>query len=265
MVKKIKMEGFYEISILPDIIIKASIVRVPTSEIKLDPRNVRFSHIDKKLTDKEMETKILDESETNRLCLEIDLAGGLRERPLIDSKLVVREGSRRIACYRRLKRKYKNNPKERKKWESVQCIMLPEGTEEKYIALYLAGPHITGKSEWNKLSQASHIYDLYYKHRLTYEQIRSSLRMGKKTIIRIVKTYRRHSEYGKKYRKDDRLWLRKYSYFLEFLRRGDLKEWSTSEDWVQKFMDWLKEGKFRRGEQVRELHKILRNKEALNI
>lgn len=265
MEKDIKFEEFIEISVFPGRKIHAPLVRVPLSKIKLDSENVRFAHLNKKFTDQEMEEIILQEDDTQELCDEIEFSEGLREKPVINSDLVVKEGSRRISCLRELVRKYKNNPEKRKKYDTVQCIMFPKETPPKEIALYLAGVHVSGKKPWDALNKASHIYTLYNQYKMTYDEIRVALRMGKGTVMRAIKAYKYHTEYGKKYGNVDEKWLKKYSYFDEVLKRGDLKPWSESEENIQEFMEWLRDNRIEAGMEVRDLSRILENNEAFKI
>jgi len=270
MVEKIKFEKYVEISIAPTRTVRASAVTVPISQLKLDQNNVRFAHLGKVFTDEEMQQAIVDEEDTKNLCAEIDYSKGLTD-PLIivENKVpnffIVKEGCRRLVCCRQLVKKYANDLKERKKFEYIHCLLIPNDTPERDIALYLARVHVSGKKRWRALNKAAHMYELHYTYGMTYDDIKSALSMGKSTIARMIKAYRIHTEYGKLYASVDKKWLEKYSYFDEFLRRKDLLQWSKSDEWISKLMIWLKNGKLSRGDQIRELSKILSDRDGIDV
>ena len=83
--------------------IKVEIREVPIDDLKLDPNNVRFKHIDRLLTDAKIEEIIWEEQDTRDLMKSIRVSGGLMERPVVSSDYVVKEGNRRVVCLRRLK------------------------------------------------------------------------------------------------------------------------------------------------------------------
>ena len=263
--KKTKHIGFEVISITPEKKLTLILKGISLNKLKIDPYNVRFQH-EPGLGQEEMENRILDESDTKDLCKSIEFSGGLSEPLIVDSNNIVIGGCRRLVCLRLLKRRQDNNelPKTIKKsaFNPVNCKVLQEDATKKDIDLLLARIHVVGKKPWDALNKVAHIYNLYHKHKMSYDDIKKSLGMGKSTVMRFVKSYAYHTEYGKRYSKSDKKWLRKYSYFDEFFKRADLKPFNEN---VEKFMDWLINGKIEAGIEVRSLSKVIGDEEAMKI
>lgn len=253
----------YRLNITPDRTLEAELKAVPLKLLKLDPRNIRFKHISKPLTDAEMEKIIWDESDTRDLYNEIKFSQGLSDPPIVDSDYFVREGNRRIACLRKLLEPVAKSKTAvlREKIDPVQCIVLPKETPESDIAIYLTRVHVSGKKEWRALNQAAHIYELYNTHRFSYDQIRESVSISKQTAINMEQAYKKTIEYHTKY-PDDKEWLGRYSYFYELFKSKSLRQWAEKEGNVEQFMNWIAEGRIEKGEQVRTLPKIINDPEA---
>src|SRR5437016_3397866 len=75
---------------------------IDLDELKLDPRNVRFRHVNGLLSDKEIEKEIWEEHEARDLQKQIIASGGLTNQPIVNSDRVVKEGNRRIVCCRKI-------------------------------------------------------------------------------------------------------------------------------------------------------------------
>jgi len=253
----------YQIRVTPERKIEAELRFVYLKDLKLDPKNVRFRHFLKELTEKEMEQILWDDPDSRALYREILYSNGLQNPPLVDSNYVVKEGNRRVVCLRKLKEDIASGkvsiPLE--KIDPVQCIVLPVGTSDIDIAIYLTREHVTGKKKWAALDKASHVYDLYNIHRLSFDQIRESISMSKNTTMIMEAAFKKTLEYHQKY-PDDNDWLDRYSYFFELFKKKDLKAWAEKEANLDKFMQWIHDGKFKRGEQVRELRQVFQDEDA---
>ncbi|MGQ9468330.1 MAG: hypothetical protein ACUVTD_00635 [Nitrososphaerales archaeon] len=253
----------YMLSITPERKIEAEIRFVPLAKLKLDPKNVRFKHFQKELSDEEMQNEIWSDPDTRNLYREIIYSQGLQHPPLVDANCVVKEGNRRVVCLRKLKEDIQSGrfdiPLD--KIDPVQCIVLPPDITDIDIAIYLTREHVTGKKEWAALDKASHVYDLYNVHRLSFDQIREAVSMGKATAMTMEVSYKKTLEYHAKY-PDDKEWLGRYSYFYELYKKKQLKEWVEKNGNLDQFMAWVHDGKIERGEQVRELTRIIIDPDA---
>lgn len=253
----------YRLSITPERALDAELRYVPLDQLKLDPKNVRFKHFQKQLSDKKMQDEIWSDPDTRNLYREILYSQGLQNPPLVDSNSIVKEGNRRVVCLRKLKGDIQSEKIgiPLKKIDPVQCIVLPENTTDIDVAIYLTREHVTGKKEWAALDKASHIYDLYNVNRLSFDQIREAVSMSKATAMKMEAAYKKTLEYHMKY-PDDKGWLGRYSYFYELYKKKQLKEWRENEDNMELFMGWIHDGKIDRGEQVRELPRIINDPDA---
>ena len=249
-------------NISEDKIITADLISIPLSKLKLDPKNVRFKHIEELMTDQQLEETIWKESDTKSLLKEIRYSQGLSEQPLVkkisDSEYVVKEGNRRTVCLRKLKaeiasRKEENIPIE--KIDAVQCIVLPEDVDDPAIALYLARIHVSGKKPWSAANQGAHVYDLVKKFSYDWSEIAKSINVSKNTINQMVKAYDATMEYHEKY--PDQRWLHRYSHFLELYKRRGLKDWADEPKNLEQFRKWIFDGKIPMAIQVRKLEKII--------
>jgi len=257
---------YVELAVTPEKRLRLDIQEIPLRRLKLDPTNVRFHHLAAPLSDPEIEAKIWDEDDTRQLLREIIASRGLTEPPLIDSNSTVREGNRRLVCLRKLSEKthrgeYATLGIREDLWDTVTCYVLPRDTPEKDVAILLGRYHVSAKKTWRVLNKAAHVYDLYMKHGIKHEDIGACRIMGKSTVGQMIKAFQATTEYGEKYKDDD--WLAKFSYFYEAIKRKKVAEWLSKNGNTTRFMEWLGNGRFVRGEQVRRLPDIIKIPEAL--
>lgn len=252
-----------------EIIIDSKPIELPIDKLQLDPYNVRFQHLPKRMTDEEIEKFIWEEekSDITELYRQILAAKGLYEEPIVDSDFIIKEGNRRIICLRKLKNEAHNgklpgfSPHH---FDKVKCLVLPKNISQKDIDLLLATKHVKGKKPWNAFNKANHIFNLHDIHGLSYDFISKYLGMGKITVIRMVDVYKATENYGKRY-PSDKDWFRNFTYFDELYKRRDLKEFRENPKNIEKFTEWVHNKKFIDVRDVRFLAKILVDKEALEI
>lgn len=238
---------------------------VPLNDIKLDSNNVRFLHMSKRPSDKEIEKTLWDEGDTDELYKQILSAGELYEKPVLNSELTVIEGNRRIVCLRKLKVESNsgNLPGISKgHFDKVNCIVLPKNISLQEIDLFLATIHVKGKKPWNAFNKAKHIFNLHDLRGLSFDDIAKTVGMGKATVIRAVDVYKATEKYGKKYN-SDKEWFRKFTYFDELYKRKDLKEFRKDTKNLNKFENWIFHKKLDDVREVRKLVIILQDKEAM--
>ncbi len=246
-------------------IANAPIKEVSLDDIKLDPSNVRFSHISEKLTDKKIEDILWKERDTLELYKQILSARELYEEPVLNSGLIVIEGNRRIVCLRKLKREANKEelsgiPKGH--FDKIKCKILPKETLPQEIDIYVATIHVKGKKTWKAFNRAKHIFNLHELRGFSYEDISKNIGMGKATVIRNVVVYEATDKYGKKYTNDEE-WFSKFTYFDELYKRKDLKEFRKEDKNLEKFGNWIFYQKIDDVREVRKLALILQDKDAM--
>lgn len=248
-----------------------NVTNAPTKEvllkdIKLDPNNVRYLHIPKRLSDKEIEENIWNEADTLELYKQILSAGELYEKPVLNSELTVIEGNRRIVCLRKLKEKANEGELpgiSKVHFDKVNCIVLPKKTTLQETGIYLATIHVNGKKPWNAFNKAKHIFNLHESCGLSYDDLAKTIGMGKATIMRAVEVYNATEKYGKKYN-TDKEWFRKFTYFDELHKRKDLKEFRKDNKNLENFENWVFHKKLDDVREVRKLALLLQDKEAMD-
>jgi len=255
----IKEVSKYRLSITPERAIEADLMDIPLDNLKLDPENVRFRHIMRTLSEQEMIEWIWKETETKKLYQQVKFSQGLQEQPIVDSGFVVKEGNMRVVCLLKLRDEIQNGeitniPIE--KIDPVRCIVLPKKMDDTEISILLTRVHVAGKTPWRALNQAAQVYDLHNKHGYSFDKIADSCGMGKVTAMRMVDAYEQTLAYHEKH-SDDQLWVSRFSYFYELLKRKQLKDWVADPDNVEKFMEWVSAGQIEKGAEVRDLPDII--------
>jgi len=248
-----------------EFLLKPEIIKVELDKLKLDLSNVRFIHLKKTLTEKEMEDAIWKERDTESLYNQIISAKGLYEKPVINKEFVVIEGNRRIVCLRRLKA-LANAGKlpgfSKNYFDIVECEMIPPDATKEQIDLFLAVKHVKGKKEWPTFNRAKMIFNLHNIYGRSYDFLAKHLGMGKITVIRMADVYEQTERYGRRF-KDDKEWYHKFTYFDELYKRRDLKEFRSLQKNVDMFANWVYEGKFSDVRDVRLLAPVLADPDAL--
>ena len=121
--------------------VDADIVKIPLHYLRLDPKNVRFKHMERALSDKELEEEIWKDGDSKSLLREIKFSRGLSDMPFVkkitDNEYLVIEGNRRTTCLRKLaaeinSKKEKDIPRER--IDPVECVVFPSDIKDKDIA-----------------------------------------------------------------------------------------------------------------------------------
>lgn len=247
----------------------ASINDVKLDQLHLDPDNVRFRHITRKMTEKDMDEYIWDEEDTKALYNDIKWARGL-QNPLFIARAeqgyVVWEGNRRLVALRRLVGDINGGEIADlavSNFDPVPCYVFPDGVKPYEKAVYLAREHVSGKREWRKLNQAAHVYELSEVYKYPDGEIATILNVSKPTVGHTIHAFKATMEYGKHYGDQDKQWLQRYSYFFEVLKRKDLKEWTQQDGNLALLMTKIAQPAFKRAEEVRQLPKVIKDDDAL--
>ncbi len=248
--------------------IAARLVTVPIRKLRLSPNNPRVRRKSPSSDENEIEESLWREEGTRNLYNEIRYSGGLSEKPIIDSGLLVVEGNRRVACLRRLDDQARNGElpdHSEDTFGKVQCLMLPADVDPKDVDLLVARVHVSGKKEWSPLNQAEQIFDMMSKHNMQTSEVASALSISPQRIKVMFEAFRATLEYGNQYNDDEGKWVHKFSYFYELFRRRQLAEWAKDGKNLTQFMDLIsgEKPKLWLGSQVRDLAAIIDDKRAL--
>lgn len=233
--------------------------------------NPRINHIisktpNKLVTQEFIELELLKRDETKELIKDLeDNLGLIDEIYVVGNKVV--EGNTRLCAYRRLYKKHDQD----KKWKYIKCRLILDDIKDEELFYILSTFHIKGKTAWDAYEKSAYIYKMVRELNKTPEEISRHIGKQKRTIEAMLKAYEVMSD---KYfengglaegellsdNKDD---LNKYSYFEAFyLQRELAKKAEETPEFVDTFVEWVKEERFRKAQEVRDLHKILTNKKA---
>lgn len=265
-----RSRGTLQLSIVPERRIRLKHVYKKVTDLHFDVNNPRLRHLGKMETEDDVENLLWKEPSTRTLFREIEYTQGLSTPLLVDEGDVVREGNRRLVCLRKLISKIivGNSDVPMFKVDRVPCYILPRGTQEDDIALYLALEHVTGKKEWRPVNQAGQVYDLHRVYGLSFPRISDILGRSQSSIRVMEKAYSATLEYRGLFH-DDTSWMSKYSYFFEAYRHRQTAEWLTIEGNLKRLAGWINSGRVSKGAEIRNLTLIIgdsnSNRSALSV
>lgn len=252
--------------------ISYDISNVDIYSIEYYPANPRINYIISKFPPSQInqdliEQELLKLESTKERIKDLEDNKGLIDEVYVLKNQVV-EGNTRLCAYRRLCKKYPED----KRWRTIKARILQEDVTDEELFYILGIFHIKGKTEWDAYEKAAYIHKMISILNKSPEEICKQLRMQKKTLEATLHAYEVMS---KKYlstsgndnsinsSKDD---LKKFSYFDAFFHQKELvKRKDETPEFLDSFVSWVKEDRFKNAQSVRELPKILGNKKACRV
>ena len=171
---------------------------------------------------------------------------------------VVLEGNSRLCAYRHLyeKAKQKNDRGEMLKWSNIRARIIPPDAPNYIVFSMLGTWHIKGKKEWDTYEKAAYFKRMITDHGYTAKDIADSISQTEKFVNDHIDAYDmmvKHNIYT----------LEKFSYFYELLKNKKIREMAANEPAIiDNTIEAIKEGRFKRGEEIRDLPKVLVDKKA---
>jgi hypothetical protein len=168
------------------------------------------------------------------------------------------EGNTRAFIYEELAEKYVND----KKWKLIDAYVLPHKIDRNVINFIRLEKHLFGSTPWDAYEKARELYRLNTEEDYSLKRLEQLTKLSASDIKNNIQAFRDMEEqYLPKYNKPaERL---KFSYFVEFRKNKELrrliKEGKLS---LMDFCDWVGEGKFGRGEDVRKLPFVLKDEQS---
>lgn len=198
------------------------------------------------------------ESVTHKLYGDIKQNGGLIDEILVKGKVVL-EGNSRLCAYRYL---YKNakNANEKAKWNFIRAKILPDNTPNEAIFSILGTWHIKGKAEWKSFEKSAYIYRLHKEFNKTLDEITEIAKIKTKTEVKnIIDAY----ETMIKNKLDGSKDQNKYSAIFEIVKNRKMQQIRVEQPEIwNKSIEAVKNNKFQRAEDVRNLPKVIADKKA---
>lgn len=193
-----------------------------------------------------------------------DNKGLIDEVYVVGNKVV--EGNTRLCAYRRLNKKYPDDPR----WKFIKARILEDNVREDELFYILSTFHIKGKTEWDAYEKAAYIHKMIRVLNKKPEEVAKQLGRRKRSVEAMLMAYETMSKKylsnfeGDKTINGARDELKKYSYFEAFFLQKELvKKAEETPDFLDQFVEWVKEDRFKNAQNVRELPKILSHKKAM--
>ena len=202
---------------------------VAVKDLRLDPNNVRFRHITRKMSENEMEEWLFDEEDVRILKKQI-----IRDRRIQQpiyviedgvGKYIVKEGNRRTVSLRSIQRDLIKG--KIKGFEKDHFALIPvhvlKGTKHE-INIFLGQIHVSGPKEWNAVNKGAQIFELLDEDGDTLESVAEELGMTKGVVDKYHRAFKATKLYGKRF-PNDKNPVPKFSYFAELYQSKVLKNW----------------------------------------
>lgn len=242
-------------------------LKIPLKKLILDIENPRIQYfLDTRLNDDVTQEKIKfalaeGNDQYEKLKEHIERNGGIYDPIWVvpkDEYFVVIEGNTRAFIYEELSGKYVNDGK----WQSVDSYILPFKIDRNRINFIRLEKHLFGQTPWDAYEKARELYRLHTQEDYSLNRLHQLTKLTVSDIKNSIQAYMDMEEqYLPKYNKPaERL---KFSYFVEFRKNKELKRLVQEKKVsLMDFCDWVGDGKFRRGEDIRKLPLVLKDEQS---
>lgn len=222
-------------------------------------------HPPEKVTQEFIEQELLKLDSVKERIKDLEENKGLLDEIYVLGNKVV-EGNTRLCAFRRLHKKYPDDPR----WKVIKARILQDDVTEDELFYILSTFHIKGKTEWDAYEKAAYIHKMIRTLNKNPEDIAKQLGKQRKTIEAMLKAYEAMSQKYLATSSDAMLVnssrdeLKKYSYFEAFFLQKELaKKAEDTPDFLDQFVNWVKEDRLKKAQNVRELPRILAHKKAM--
>ncbi len=177
-----------------------------------------------------------------------------------EDEFICIDGNTRLAIYKEL-----NKNTEEKTWTKIKATVL-ENAQQKDIEKIRMTAHIVGARQWPAYEKARYLHDLYYHDKvMNYDEIIALCGGKKKDIERQIHAFSDMDEYYRDKVDDTAFHIDRYSGFVE-LQKPEIKEAIFAAGLVMEdFGEWIRDGKIYHLADVRNLPRVLKNKQATEI
>jgi hypothetical protein len=144
-------------------------------------------------------------------------------------------------------------------FDLVPCRVLPKDISPVQIDIWLSHIHVSGVKKWKPVNQADHIYRLAENDGLAADEIARHIGLSKPTVYMRLWAYKELVAFARKFPKD--VQPEHYSFFEELFKNRVKLSGSESDDWMNEFFRWVRDGKFDQegAKDVRHLPKVLKD------
>ena len=208
-------------------------------------------------TDDQIEQALWELESVKELFQDIKKNGGLIDEILVKGDLVL-EGNSRLCAYRHLYEKATTDD-ERMQWMGIRARMIPDSTSSEAIFSILGTWHIKGKAEWKTFEKAAYISRIHRDYGKTTKEIAALLKRSEVEVKNMIETYDRMQKHGITETQDQR----KFSAVYEVVKNREMKKLHEDKPALyDACIDAIRDGRFNRAEDVRDLPRIVKDKKA---
>lgn len=251
-----------------EIVVKGQKIQTLTEEIDIFKLNywrenprinaiIKDKYKDKDISNEEIEKELWEKDSVKDLFKEIEGNGGLIDEILVKNNIVL-EGNSRLCAYRHLynKAKQRNDEDQALKWSYIRAKIIPEEISEEVIFTILGAWHIKGKTKWATYEKAAYLKRMSIDYGYSFKDIADSISETEKFVKDNIEAYDLMV-------KNDVYNLEKFSYFYELIKNKKNKELLSEDKTILPvIIQAIKEEKFSRAEEIRNLPKVLKDKKA---
>ena len=251
-----------------EIVVNGQKIQTTTEEINIfelkywkeNPRVnaiIKQKYGDTNISDEDIEKELWEKDSVKDLFKDIEKNGGLKDEILIKNRIVL-EGNSRLCAYRHLYKRaeQKNDKAEMLKWSFIRAKILPDETSNEVVFSVLGTWHIKGKTRWDTYEKAAYFKSMNINYGYSYKDIADSISETEKFVKDHIEAHNLMVE-------NNVYALEKFSYFYELVKNKKIKELSYIDaNIIPNTIQAIKENRFKRGEDIRDLHKVLKDKKA---
>lgn len=243
-------------------VIPAEYQEIPLEKVRLSPRNPRIHRLLRRNpapTPEEIQKFLLDEDGVADLQRQIRDNGGLVDPIIVDQNYEVIEGNCRTAIYMKLR----DGRQHEAQWRKIPAHVLAADVTERQVLILQAIYHVhSNKIKWGAYEQQAHLQAMRKKLNMEPAEIARVIGLSAKSVNTLLDAYEamtKHYVAKAKTGEDRKVW----SHFLEFQKNPKLATFRNSEENVEVFAKLVKDGKIKKGADVRRLPAIVANPKAL--
>jgi ParB-like chromosome segregation protein Spo0J len=242
--------------------IPATYMEIPLVQVRLSPKNPRIQRLlrtNPKPTSEEIQRFLLDEDGVSDLQKQIRDNQGLVDPIIVNKDYEVIEGNCRAAIYQKLK---DGRPQE-SQWSKIPAYVLDDSVTERQLLILQAIYHVhSNKIKWGAYEQQSHLNAMRTTLTMSSADIARVLGLSPglvNTLLDAHAAMTKHYVVKQKPGEDRKVW----SHFLELHKNPKLATFRGSDENLRIFAKLVKDGKIKKGSDVRKLPAIVADPSAL--
>jgi hypothetical protein len=210
-----------------------------------------------KITEATIENALWELESVKWLYQDIKSNGGLIDEILVKGNMVL-EGNSRLCAYRFLY-EHAISDAEKQQWSRIRARIIPNDSSDEVIFTILGTWHIKGKAEWRTYEKAAYIYRMYSDYNKSIKDIATMVKQSETEVGHVIETY----ETMQRRNITETRELKKFSAIFEIVKSKDMKKIKEQDPTLfDKCIDAVKKDRFERAEQVRDLPKVIKDKNA---